>query len=102
MKAMASHVLLSFFGEHPTSFSHEYNIAPANVVAQVSLSEVYGDKEHISGISAYRFRLTPDGPEKAQVNSDHDTWPVVAYVDRLSSVTFGLLGRRVVCTHSAL
>ena len=70
-------------------YTHEWNISPQYCVAQASFNRVDGSGAHGTGIAAYRYRPTPDGPEQSVSLGDWLSWPAYVYVDRMTSVTFG-------------
>jgi hypothetical protein len=66
------------------------NIAPAYISAQVGYAMVSGGGLHAVGVKGYRYRPTPDGPEKVVDFGSWPSWPHTIGADRVTSVTFGI------------
>ncbi|HEY9154209.1 MAG TPA: hypothetical protein VIM69_03700 [Opitutaceae bacterium] len=75
--------------EQNATRTHEYNFAPADVLAQTSLSVVIGGESCSTGIARYRYRPHPSGAEKEVKYINFSFWEDAIHDDHLTSVTFG-------------
>lgn len=92
MNAMNSGGLYSGYNpDHGVSFTNEVNFAPNYTVAQASFYGVDGEGLHHTGVTAYRFRPNPTGPEQAVNLGGWQSWAPCVYINQASSVTFGVV-----------
>jgi hypothetical protein len=95
MNGMASALWESGWSDDGFDGTWEWLIDPAYIVAQSNPYYCSGDGIWATGITGWRQRPDPNGPETVTDLSkgkfSEFQWPGCVYIDHCSSVTFGIL-----------
>jgi len=92
MQGMMSRWLYSGYNSNNgSSGTVEVDYSPGFfVVAQSTLRVVDGGGAHITGIAAYRYRDTPNGPDIPVNLGGPTSWAADIYRQNMTSTTFGI------------
>jgi hypothetical protein len=92
MQGMMSRWLYSGYNsDNGIVFTFEVNYDPGFfVVAQSTFCQVHGGGAHATGIAAYNYRDTPDGPDITVNLGDWPSWDHFTYRQGMTSTTFGI------------